>query len=138
MKHERSCGTIPFTLKGGKRFYLLVSPAGRESYGFPKGHMEAGESELATAIRETEEETSLKVTPIEAFHRTVEYSPKHGVMKRVDYFLASYSGNPHHKMGFEHMSYRVLPFEGALQCLAHQQHVEILREAEAFLCAEGV
>ena len=76
MKHERSCGTIPFTIKGGKRFYLLVSPAGRESYGFPKGHMENNETETETALRETYEETSLKVKINSDFRYETSYQMK--------------------------------------------------------------
>ena len=34
----------------------------RGNYGFPKGKREKGESELQNAIRETEEETGLKVS----------------------------------------------------------------------------
>ena len=58
MNHERSCGAVLFTVRDGVPLYVLVQ---ENYYGFPKGHMEAGETERKTAIREIREETGLEV-----------------------------------------------------------------------------
>ena len=51
---ERSCGAVVSTERDGVRYYVLV----KGSYvGLPKGHMEPGETERETAIREVREET---------------------------------------------------------------------------------
>ena len=56
---ERSCGAVVATEKDGVRYYVLV----KGSYvGLPKGHMEPGESERETALREVREETGLTLT----------------------------------------------------------------------------
>lgn len=133
MKEELSCGTVPFCLKNGVRHYLLISPVDRGWYGFPKGHIEEGESREDAALRETLEETSLAVKLLSGFCRSVRYSPSKGVMKNVVYFLASFEGTPRHKRGFEHMKYAVLPYEMALEKLSHEQTRRVLREAEKFL-----
>ena len=49
---EKSCGAIIFN--DGK---VLVVKQTSGFYGFPKGHVEIGETEKETAIRETKEET---------------------------------------------------------------------------------
>ena len=58
---EKSCGAVVFTrLNGEIKYVIIQSLAGY--YGFPKGHMEAGESEKQTALREVYEETGLTLT----------------------------------------------------------------------------
>lgn len=56
---------------------------------FPKGHVEPGETEVATAIRETKEETNLDII-VDPTHRyTVSYYIDHlDVQKEVVLFLA--------------------------------------------------
>ena len=54
---EKSCGAVVYTEIGGKRRYLLVDSIRETNCGFPKGHMEDGETKEETALREIEEET---------------------------------------------------------------------------------
>src|SRR5687768_14780137 len=44
---------------------ILVQHAGHKGWGFPKGHVEAGESLDETALREVEEETGVKADIVE-------------------------------------------------------------------------
>lgn len=56
--YKKSCGVIPWRLRNGQKEYLvLLQNSG--SWSFPKGHMEAGETEERTALRELSEETGL-------------------------------------------------------------------------------
>ena len=57
LKKEKSCGCI--TIKDQK--VLLVYEKNRNFWGFPKGHMEDGETEIETALREVKEEVGLDV-----------------------------------------------------------------------------
>ena len=57
MKKEKSCGCI--IIKDNK--VLLVYEKRREFWGFPKGHVEEGETEVETAKREVKEEVNLDV-----------------------------------------------------------------------------
>lgn len=57
LKKEKSCGCI--IINNGK--VLLVYEKNRNFWGFPKGHMEEGETEIETALREVKEEVGLDV-----------------------------------------------------------------------------
>ena len=86
---ERSCGTIPYTVRGGKLFYLLVKAKDDGPCGFPKGHVEDGESEIETALRETLEETSLRPIISDSFRYEISYElkkdEKHSFFRFFDY-----------------------------------------------------
>ena len=56
-------------------------------WSFPKGHVESGETECETALREVKEETGLTIDLQEGFRQCVEYYPKPNVKKQVVYFL---------------------------------------------------
>lgn len=57
LRKEKSCGCI--IINDNK--VLLVYEKNREFWGFPKGHMEEGENEIETALREVKEEVGLDV-----------------------------------------------------------------------------
>lgn len=87
MKYEKSCGAVIFD--GDK---ILVIQQVKGHWGFPKGHVEEGETEVQTAIREIKEETNLDVE-IDETHRYVEhYSPEEGIEKDVVFFIAKKIG----------------------------------------------
>lgn len=56
MKYEKSCGAI--VIEDGK-VLLVKHNAGH--WDFPKGHVEEGETEFETAIREVKEETNIDI-----------------------------------------------------------------------------
>ena len=64
MVNEKSCGAIVFSYENGIRKYVITRGTGiyKEFCGFPKGHMEPGETETETALREVKEETGLDVS----------------------------------------------------------------------------
>ncbi len=88
---ERSCGAIVFKEMEGA-LHVLVIQHGAGHWSFPKGHMEEGESEHETAIREVFEETGIKIEITSDFRGESTYSPRKGVRKTVTFFIGSFLG----------------------------------------------
>ncbi|MDN3508394.1 MAG: NUDIX domain-containing protein [Simkaniaceae bacterium] len=61
MKIERSCGIIPLIQNSGEWHVLLIHQINGNFWGFPKGHIDKGETDKACAERELLEETGLKI-----------------------------------------------------------------------------
>lgn len=86
--YEKSCGAIIFyKTKQNTKILLIKNNSGRY-WSFPKGHIEDGENEQETAIREIKEETGLDVTIFDNFREISEYCPFGKIRKRVVFFLA--------------------------------------------------
>ena len=134
---EKSCGTVLFTKKDGEVYYLLIkctNMSGRSTVGFPKGHVEPGENEMETALRETWEETSIRAEIIPGFRRETEYRIHGDRLKRVVYFVASYDGGEPARNGdFESFEYLSLPFEEAHEALTFRNMKGVLAAADRFI-----
>lgn len=90
MKFEKSCGTVIFRKARGKYAVLLIKNKYTEFWSFPKGHVEEGENEYQTAIRETKEETGIDVKIENGFRMESVYliGKKKNTEKKVVYFTA--------------------------------------------------
>jgi len=135
---EKSCGTIPYTVDDGVIKYLLIRPRLGRSCGFPKGHVESGESETETALRETFEETSVRVEIEDGFRYVTSYPLDNGNHKTVVYFLASFKDQePRRNEGFEDYVHLLLPYEEAMKALSFKNAREMLTEANALLTSKA-
>lgn len=88
MKTEKSCGAVVLRKDQGRLQVLLIKHINGGHWAFPKGHVERGETEEQTALREIKEETGLTVMLDTNYRKTVTYSPKKDVVKDVVYFVA--------------------------------------------------
>lgn len=132
---ERSCGAVVWRKRGGRRHYLIIQNRSGHS-GFPKGHMEYGETEEQTALREIFEETSLKVSLDTTFRSEYRYLVDGYIHKSVLYFLASYSDGAFKPQAGEVFGIWLLPYEDALEKLDYEQDRRVLRLAEKRLSAD--
>jgi bis(5'-nucleosidyl)-tetraphosphatase len=87
MFHEKSCGAIVYRKFHGNIEILLIKHVNSGHWSFPKGHIEIGETEYQTALREIKEETGIDVLIDTSFREIVSYSPKKDTNKVVVYFL---------------------------------------------------
>lgn len=136
MTYEYSCGAVVFTRIAGKPHYLLVRAKDQPQgcHGFPKGHMEPGETEQETALREIFEETGVRVTLLEGFRAVTEYDlPKPDTRKRVVFFLAQYQDQQVRIQESELASWALAPFGEALELTEFADSKQILTDAHAFL-----
>jgi 8-oxo-dGTP pyrophosphatase MutT (NUDIX family) len=79
-------GVITRLGQGGALEVLLVHRPHREDWTFPKGKVEAGETEEACAVREVEEETGLRCRLGRELPHTA-YTDAKGRPKRVRYWI---------------------------------------------------
>lgn len=88
---RRSCGVIPYRCNGSQREYLILLQ-NNNSWSFPKGHMEAGETETETALRELAEETNLTAKLIPGAIVRFSYPISPLTCKQVVLFLGEVDG----------------------------------------------
>lgn len=84
LRKEKSCGCI--IIKNRK--VLLVYEKNRNFWGFPKGHMEEGENEIQTALREVKEEVGLEVEIDEEKRYTLNYIIRDEIDKTTVLYIA--------------------------------------------------
>ncbi len=126
---EKSCGALVVRREENNYFILMIRHKAGGNRSFPKGHMEEGESEYATALREVKEETSSHIAIMSDFRETVTYSPSPGVMKEVVYFLAFTTSPVIHPRAGEIAEVQWVPLEEAEEQLTHENDKLVFRAA---------
>lgn len=86
---EKSCGAVIYRIDENNRISFLIVKQMTGNYGFPKGHVEPGETEEETAIREIKEETNIDAKVDTNFRMVSTYSPAKGIVKDVVFFVAT-------------------------------------------------
>ena len=129
MVWEKSCGALVVRREGDNYYILMIRHKPKGNRSFPKGHMEAGETEYATALREVMEETSSQIAIVSDFRATVNYSPSPGVMKEVVYFLAFTTSPSIKPREGEIAEVEWIPLEQAEGCLTHENDKTVFRAA---------
>ncbi len=134
MTFEKSCGALVIHFdEQDVAHILMIKHVGGGHRSFPKGHVEAGESEKMTAEREVHEETNIRIHIHEKFRHNVFYSPMPGVKKEVVYFLAySKYTNAIPREG-EIAEVEWVPLEVAESYLTHENDKVVLRNAISYI-----
>lgn len=96
---HKSCGVIPYRWAGREKEFLIVYEQLSKTWSLPKGHMEAGETEEETALRELAEETGLTAVLDSRSSTTVTYPISAIARKQVVYFPGEVSGVPKVRAG---------------------------------------
>lgn len=102
---HKSCGILPYRIHQGQREYLIVFEEFSQCWSLPKGHMEAGETEVQAALRELYEETGLTGQPDVTKRAVLEYPLRPIGRKQVILFPALVTGTPKVRPG-EIQNYR--------------------------------
>lgn len=96
---RKSCGVLPYRLTDTGREYLIVFEQFSQCWSLPKGHMEAGETEAETALRELYEETGLTARLDTRKSASIEYPISPIARKQVIFFPGQVSGTPQTRQG---------------------------------------
>ena len=130
---EKSCGAIVYKKENDEFKFLLVLQ-NNGHYNFPKGHVEQGETEIETALREIKEETNLDVEINSEYRNSVEYIiDGTNILKQVVYFLATPKTNDIKKQESEILEIKWLNYEECLNTITYDNVKEVLKDAKSFI-----
>jgi 8-oxo-dGTP pyrophosphatase MutT (NUDIX family) len=133
---ERSSGFILYCADQGRIKYLLLRHRNGGHWSFPKGHIEAGESEIQAARRETLEETGIsQIEQVPGFREVISYRFRRGclpVLKENTYFLAKvpYSNAT---ISSEHTESLWLTYDEAREKISYDDMRSVLDKANKFV-----
>lgn len=130
--YEKSCGAVMYTYHEGKRKFILITNISGH-IGFPKGHIEVGEDEKQTALREIYEETGVRTEITDGFRETYNYLINGFIRKKAVYFLATFNAEDICMNIREISEYRLLTLDEAISTLNFKHDRDILLKANDFI-----
>ena len=133
---EKSCGAIVYKKEDNELKFLLVKQ-GNGHYSFPKGHMEPGETEEETALREIKEESNIDVDLDTNFRCEISYLMKEkNVIKEAVYFVATPLSNDLKNQEGEIEECVWCTYEEVLNKLSFNNIKEVFEKAYSYINAK--
>ncbi len=132
MRYEKSCGAVIFRRAEDWNVLLIRHTKGRH-ISFPKGHVEAGETESQTAEREIREETGLRVRVDRRFRAENRYNIRPDTQKLVVIFAALTEQEEITPQPEEIAEAFWVPIEEAATRLTYERDRKIMRDAFAHI-----
>lgn len=131
---QRSAGGVICQQRGGEMWVALIATKEGRAWGLPKGLIEKGEKPLATALRETVEETGLQSEPVADLGH-IEYwyrdsTTKILYHKFVHYYLLSHTGGDVSEHDWEVDQARWFPIDEAIEQCSYENEREVLAKAK--------
>ncbi|XP_075981206.1 purine phosphoribosyltransferase family protein Apf [Anticarsia gemmatalis] len=132
MSPTRAAGLVIFrNMNQAVQFLLLQTSYGQHHWTPPKGHVDPGESDWVTALRETKEEAGLSEEELEVYKdisKELHYEVK-GKPKIVVYWLAKLK-NPDNKVTLsdEHQAMKWLPLPEAQEISGFEDMKQLLAD----------
>jgi len=136
--YERSCGAVVYRIINNEVRYLLIKNRRSTHWGFPKGHIEKGETHEQTAIREVLEETGIHIQILPQFASKSEYTIQGRVEKSVTIFLAKTKDTQTTIQREEIEDYIWLRYSDALQMLKFDNDKDILMSVRDFMLENAI
>jgi tRNA nucleotidyltransferase (CCA-adding enzyme) len=142
MEREIAAGALIFRRDKGKPLFLFIYSGRNKIWGFPKGHLEQGETEKDAAVREIREETGIgDLCFLEGFREEEVYpavsnrGPYNGttIEKHSIYFLCETTAADIRVDNDEIVDYRWLSRSDGEKLLAFDSLKRILGKAEMFV-----
>lgn len=139
-KEERSAGGVVFRMDAGQPLFLLIRDS-YQNWGFPKGHIEAGEEADAAARREVAEETGLGRLALRGAIETIDWFFRFRgqlIHKRCQFFLMESTDattSPQRAEGIT--ACRWITFEEAESLISYPNAREVLRRAQEMVTASS-
>lgn len=131
--YESSCGAVVYRDIKGEVKFLLIKNKRSAHWGFPKGHIEQGETKEETAYREVLEETGLHINIIDGFDCVSKYKIRDRIEKMVTIFVGTTKDTSTVIQQEEIEDYIWLTYDKAMSLLKFENDKNILRSAYSFL-----
>ena len=132
MKKEKSCGAVVYKKENDSIYYLIIKQS-KGHVSFPKGHVEADETNEMTAIREINEEPNIDVIIDKNFKRVNTYSPFKGVIKDVFFYVGLATTDNIKADKKEVESVKWLKYDDAMKALTYDTDKKILEKANNYV-----
>ncbi|KAK6624404.1 hypothetical protein RUM43_004254 [Polyplax serrata] len=133
---KRAAGFVIFRKITSEFEYLLLQTSyGSHHWTPPKGHVDPGESDFETALRETKEEAGfgkddLKI--VESFKKELKYTVNNSP-KTVVYWLAELHKNTPVTLSSEHQDFRWGNLDSSCKLANYADFQMLLKECEDYL-----
>lgn len=131
--YETSSGAIIYRNIYNSIRYLLIKNKRSAHWGFPKGHLERGETRFDAARREVLEETGIHIKLHMGFEGVSEYKIKIKVQKKVSIFVGTTDDTTTTIQEEEIEDYIWLTYQKAMPYLKFDNDKAILKQANRFL-----
>ena len=129
--HEYSAGSIIYRIN--KKFLLVQSMLNR-TWGFPKGHLEAGENNVQAAKREVYEEVGLRPNYDFNFKESLTYKITRDRLKTVTLFLSEFIPTQKIKLQKSEIgASKWVNLEEASKYLHYEELNELLKKAQDYI-----
>ncbi len=132
---EVSAGVVLIRKENGVNLFLLLQyPSGH--WDFIKGHKENGETDIQTAIRESEEETGIRdIQFLDGFAERIQYVYKnrHRLIHKRVVFLLGITNTAEVSLSDEHLEFLWTDYEQSVQQVTFGNARRVLSRAQEFL-----
>lgn len=122
LKKEKACGCVVIE---NEKVLLIKQTKGH--WGLPKGHVEEGETEHETAIREVKEETNYDVEIVNEKRFVERYIIDNKIDKEVVYFIAKKIGGEAEKQESEVTDIKWCSFDEAIETVTFDNLKQLLK-----------
>ena len=134
MEKHYSAGIVVYRKQESNIEYLILHYA-KGHWDLPKGHLELGETNEEAALRELEEETGLEIAITPGFEESFSYifiEDGQMIDKTVSFFVGQ-AEKDNVILSDEHIDYKWLSLNDALNKLTYENACDILQKVHVFL-----
>ena len=136
--YESSCGAVVFRKENDEKKFLLIRNRRSAHWGFPKGHIEPGETEEETAIREVLEETGIEIKILPDFVKKSNYTIQGKIEKSVSIFLGQTNQTQYNLQIEEIEECGWFSFDEAFKTLNYENDKYILSEVKDYFIKNNI